>query len=142
MANVKFTDNSDKVLSALETQSEAALEAMGLLAEGYAKSNLTSFPRVDTGRLRNSVSHTRKGMDEYIGTNVSYAPYVELGTGPFAETTDGQPGGGRTDVPWFYKDQFGIGHLSYGMKPAHFLRKAVTDHQKELIGVAEEHLKK
>ena len=37
---------------------------------------------VDTGNLRNSITHT---VDEeepaaYIGTNVEYAPYQELGT--------------------------------------------------------------
>ena len=35
---------------------------------------------VDTGRLRNSISHTVDGEAAYIGTNVEYAPYLELGT--------------------------------------------------------------
>lgn len=35
---------------------------------------------VDTGRLRNSVTHLLKGYDCFIGTNVEYAPYVEEGT--------------------------------------------------------------
>ena len=34
---------------------------------------------VDTGRLRNSISHTVDGEAAYIGTNVEYAPFVELG---------------------------------------------------------------
>ena len=34
---------------------------------------------VDTGRLRNSISHAVDGEAAYIGTNVEYAPYVELG---------------------------------------------------------------
>ena len=34
---------------------------------------------VDTGRLRNSISHTTDDEAAYIGTNVEYAPYVELG---------------------------------------------------------------
>ena len=34
---------------------------------------------VDTGRLRNSISHTVDGEAAYIGTNVEYAPCVELG---------------------------------------------------------------
>ncbi|MDD7665132.1 MAG: HK97 gp10 family phage protein, partial [Lachnospiraceae bacterium] len=122
--NINIKDNSHEVLRALDSQKEAALEAIGLLAEGYAKSNLTEFPRVDTGRLRNSVSHARNGDDEYIGTNVEYAPYVELGTGVYAETNEGQPGGGRSE-PWFYKDDKGVGHITKGMKPAHFLKKAV-----------------
>lgn len=35
---------------------------------------------VDTGRLRNSVTHLLKGYDCFIGTNVEYALYVEEGT--------------------------------------------------------------
>ena len=35
---------------------------------------------VDTGRLRNSISHAVDGEAAYIGSNVEYAPYVELGT--------------------------------------------------------------
>lgn len=34
---------------------------------------------VDTGRLRNSISHTVDDEAAYIGTNVEYSPYVELG---------------------------------------------------------------
>lgn len=80
MANIKFTDRSKDVLRALLDDKEEALEAIGLAAEGYAKKNLTEFPRVDTGRLRSSISHARDGDNEYIGTNVEYAPYVDLGT--------------------------------------------------------------
>lgn len=76
ITDIKLTDNSDQILDALTGAKERALEAMGLLAEGYAKANLTQFPRVDTGRLRASVSHAREKDDEYIGTNVTYAPYV------------------------------------------------------------------
>ena len=35
---------------------------------------------VDTGRLRNSISHAVDGEAAYIGSNVEYAPYLELGT--------------------------------------------------------------
>lgn len=74
--SVKFTDNSDKVLDELDNAIEVALEEIGLTAEGYAKKECP----VDTGRLRNSISHDVKEKTAYIGTNVEYAPYVELGT--------------------------------------------------------------
>ena len=35
---------------------------------------------VRTGRLRNSITHARDDESAYIGTNVEYAAYVELGT--------------------------------------------------------------
>lgn len=73
---VNITDNSGEVLQELERKKAVALEAVGITAEGFAK-RLTP---VDTGRLRNSISHTVVGDDVYIGTNVEYGPYIELGT--------------------------------------------------------------
>lgn len=71
-------DNRDAIVDAIDRALVAALEEVGLVAEGYAK---RACP-VDTGRLRNSITHI---VDEgtrhvIIGTNVEYAPYVELGT--------------------------------------------------------------
>ena len=73
---VDYKDNSQQILSALEKGIKNGLEAIGLTAETYAKKETP----VDTGRLRNSISHTVDGEAAYIGTNVEYAPYVELGT--------------------------------------------------------------
>ena len=70
-----YKDNTAEVLSALERAKKRGLEAIGLTAEGHAKKETP----VDTGRLRNSVSHTTDDEAAYIGTNVEYAPYVELG---------------------------------------------------------------
>ena len=70
-----FKDNTEEVLSALERAKKRGLESIGLTAEGHAKKETP----VDTGRLRNSISHSTDGEAEYIGTNVEYAPYVELG---------------------------------------------------------------
>ena len=54
-----------------------AFEIMGGKAETYAK----QLCPVDTGRLRNSITHAQQDEDsEVIGTNVKYAPFVELGT--------------------------------------------------------------
>lgn len=71
-------DNREAIADAIDRALVAALEEVGLVAEGYAK---CACP-VDTGRLRNSITHI---VDEgtrhvIIGTNVEYAPYVELGT--------------------------------------------------------------
>jgi len=53
-----------------------ALEACGGKGETYAK----KLCPVDTGNLRNSITHQREGDDtELIGSDVEYAPYVELG---------------------------------------------------------------
>lgn len=70
-----YKDNTDEVLAALKMAKKRGLEAIGLTAEGYAKKDTP----VDTGRLRNSISHATDDEAAYIGTNVEYAPYVELG---------------------------------------------------------------
>ena len=89
---IKLDDHSDKVMQALKNYSEAALEAVGNQAVSYAKQNITEAGRVDTGALRNSVSHqVVKGENAvYIGTNQSYAIYNELGTGIYAEGGKGR----------------------------------------------------
>lgn len=71
-------DNAKEIAEAIAKQTAAALETVGLLAEGYAKKKCP----VDTGRLRNSITHTVDStmLEAYIGTNVEYAPHVELGT--------------------------------------------------------------
>ncbi len=71
-----YKDNTGEVLSALERAKKRGLEAIGLVAEGHAK----RITPVDTGRLRNSISHAKDDEAAYIGTNVEYAPYVELGS--------------------------------------------------------------
>lgn len=71
-----YKDNTQEVLDALEKAKKRGLEAIGLAAEGHAKKYETA---VDTGRLRNSISHATDDEAAYIGTNVEYAPYIELG---------------------------------------------------------------
>lgn len=70
-----YKDKTDEVLSALEKAKKRGLEAIGLVAEGHAK----KITPVDTGRLRNSIAHQVDKESVYIGTNVEYAPEIELG---------------------------------------------------------------
>lgn len=76
--DTKIESNVDEVLRELDQAKQRALEEIGLLAESYAK----QYCPVDTGRLRNSISHAVSESEQaaVIGTNVEYAPYVELGT--------------------------------------------------------------
>ena len=70
-----YKDNTDEVLAALEKAKKRGLEAIGLVAEGHAK----KITPVDTGRLRNSMAHAVDEDSAYIGTNTSYAIFVETG---------------------------------------------------------------
>lgn len=72
------TDNTEKVKTEFEKALKVALEEIGLVAEGYAK----KLCPVDTDRLRGSITHGVIDSEKtaYIGTNVEYGKYVELGT--------------------------------------------------------------
>lgn len=70
-------DNTDEFEEMLDSGIMAALEEIGLVAEAAAK----KLCPVDTGRLRNSITHALSGDDTVaIGTNVEYAIYVHEGT--------------------------------------------------------------
>lgn len=76
MASVTIKDNSASVKSQYDAAKKRSLEIIGLTAEGFAK----KLAPVDTGRLRNSITHETDDNAAYIGTNVEYAPHVEFGT--------------------------------------------------------------
>ncbi len=101
-------DNARQIADAIDQALAKALEEVGLVAEGYAKK---ACP-VDTGRLRNSITHQVRPSEKsvYIGTNVEYAPYVELGTSR--------------------------------MEPQPFLRPAAADHEGTYKKIFESNLKK
>lgn len=130
-----FQDNSDEVLTALNDKMSQALEAMAEKAETYAK----GLCPVDTGRLRNSISHTISGAGAitrtygdttgrsfgqsigsaadtektaFVGTNVEYAVYVET------DDRKSHPNG-----------------------QAHFLHDAVANHASEYSQIATSILK-
>lgn len=137
MSTVNFIDNSDAAIEAMNEAVEAALEAIGQQAVSHAKSNITEGGRVNTGALRNSISHI-VAMDEeavYVGTNQEYAIFNELGTGVFLD------GGGGRQTPWSYQDANGNWHRTSGMPPIHFLKNAVQGHEAEYQGIAEQAIK-
>lgn len=77
MASIKVANSHvDEVITALQSKKNIILEEWGLIAEAYASE---ACP-VDTGRLRASISHDHDDNTMMVGTNVEYAPYVELGT--------------------------------------------------------------
>ena len=77
---VNLNSHLNDVLNAEDEAVQRALEMIGLQGEAYAKSEITRQKAIDTGRLRNSISHEVVGDTAVIGTNVEYASYVELGT--------------------------------------------------------------
>lgn len=127
-----FDDHSDEVLSALEAALARGLEKCGLVAEGYAK----KLCPVDTGNLRNSITHTVADNGEraaYVGTNSEYGVYVECGTGIY------YPGGRQT--PWVYQDAKGNWHLTHGQRAKPYIKPAVADHAAQYTRIIEQELK-
>jgi len=96
---------NQKVIDELEKKLGNNLELVGALVESEATKEITAMGRVDTGRLKNSITHEtdKKGLVTRIGTNVEYAPFVELGT--------------------------------YKMQPAPFLRYALYKNEKQIIDI-------
>ena len=162
MIEINLTDNSDDVLRWLERAKQRALEEIGLAAEKYA---IMKTP-TDTGRLKNSITHAVKGDEVYIGTNVEYGIYVELGTGRYASNGKGRPGW------WVYvRDETGLGvkhasairkiyteaearkvmailrkkgldaHMTQGIKPHHMLRDAAANHTPQYKRIIDRALK-
>lgn len=116
---VVFTDNSPETLRELERASKAALEAVGNQAASFAKNNVLAAGRIATGTMRDKIDHKVQGDTVYIGTNVKYAIYNEMGTGIYIA-------GGRQS-PWAYKDAEGNWHRTRGMRPIHFLKNAAAN---------------
>ena len=88
--SVTVTSHVADVKGALRDAMEKAAKMAGGVIEGHAK----ELCPVKTGNLRNSITHALGGesvnggeiptdsngeVTVYVGTNVQYAPYVELG---------------------------------------------------------------
>ena len=127
-------DNSALILGLLELQIKVALEACGQQAVSHAKSNITAAGRVDTGAMRNSMTHQVQEHTCYVGTNNEYAPYHEYGTGIYADNGEGRKDG------WHYVDAKGNGHWTRGIKPIHFLKNAIANNQDEYRAIIKRYL--
>lgn len=128
---VEYNDFSPKVLAALKNAVNRGLKVCGETAVDYAQ----DLCPVDTGHLRNHITYQVKGDDCYIGTDVEYAPYVEFGTGIYAENGDGR------QTPWIWTDDSGQTHLTHGQKPQPFLRPAAQDHAREYRDILKDSLR-
>lgn len=130
-------DNSGDVLRELESKIEVILEAWGIQGVGAVQDIITAESRIDTGAMRNSISHQVEMGEQavYIGTDIEYAIYHELGTGIYLE------GGGGRQTPWAYQDANGEWHRTRGMKPIHMIKNGVSGSVNEFKSIANDILK-
>lgn len=110
-----------------------AMKKATLLVERSAKQKVPK----GTGELGRSItSDVEVGSDEVRGivyTPLEYAPYVEFGTGLFAEAGDG-----RKDVPWCYQDDKGEWHSTSGQRPQPFMRPALNENREQIKRLLED----
>ena len=114
---------------------ERAVSKAALLVEAEAKKKA---PR-DNGDLARSITSkvetSGKEVTGTVFTPLFYAPYVEYGTGLFAED-----GNGRKDVPWHYKDDKGEWHSTSGQHPQPFMRPALDENREQVLRIIMEGL--
>jgi HK97 gp10 family phage protein len=137
---VKF-EGLDEVLEAIDSIDDIndLNKVMGKACALVERAAKQKAPKGRTGELRNSItSKVEKEGNEIVGTiftPLHYAPYVEFGTGLFAES------GGRKDVPWRYEDEQGEWHTTSGMRPHPYMRPALYESQDKIIRMLKEGIK-
>ena len=127
MSSVKFNDFTIEVKTVIAGLAEKVLEEVAGELESQVKQNTA----VDTGKTKNSWTHNVKSSgDQYtatVGSPEENAIWEELGTGQYALNGNGRKGG------WFYVDEKGKGHFTYGKHPRRPLYKAYTSLKNKMI---------
>lgn len=117
----------DKLIDEVVDEQELS-QALGRACALVERAAKEKAPK-DTGELRRSITSEIRDNQGVVYTTLEYAPYVEYGTGLFAEN------GGRTDVPWCYQDDKGEWHSTSGMKPQPFMRPALDENRERIIEI-------
>lgn len=149
ITRVTLTDNTDLIRRAADEAIQRALERVGQFVEDEAKLELQKDPpRIDTGALRNSITHTVKNRTVIVGSNLSYSVYVHEGTGKYNSSgstgdkywvfvLNGNRQGTGSGKRYTYQEARRIvailkskgldAHMTNGMKPNRFLRNAIMN---------------
>lgn len=122
----------DRVLAKLDevASGEDIIQRLGIACALVERAAKELAPK-DNGELRRSITSKVEGTQGIVFTTLEYAPYVEYGTGLFAETA------GRKDVPWCYQDDEGNWHSTSGQKPQPFMRPALNNNRAEILKILE-----
>lgn len=149
----------DNVLNAIDELDDIGNleQALGKACALVERSAKQLAPK-DTGALRRSITSKIEGDKGIVYTPLEYAPYVEYGTGLYAED-----GNGRKEVPWVYveggssdgkskktvyaseADAYAAAaflqskgldaRVSYGREPHPYLRPALYENRQNIIRV-------
>ena len=117
----------DKVLANVKVAKKAALTMAGQVIQAAA---VPLINRV-SGDLAGSINYKVIDKDDEcrVGTNVEYAPYVEFGTGKYAEGGDGRK------TPWAFVDDQGKLWWTAGGRPFPYLRPALDNNSEQILKV-------
>ena len=139
MNDIVFHDNSPEFLRELSDRIDRTLEAVGIHLEGEAKEELNNSPRrIDTGLLRNSITHAISGgspaITSYRGDNPShYGGSKEVPSGSYSGTAPQDPDNARavyigTNVEYAPYVHEGTSRMT----PNRFLKNAATRNQNQI----------
>lgn len=138
---VKMDFHTDELLKDLEERKEKVLTMLGLQAEGYAKIEIESSPRrVDTGRLRNSITWAtlkEHSSPEYTSNDDADAVNADDGVTESQAEKDAVIIG--TNVEYAYEVH--EGNPEKKMTPNRFLRNAVEKYADEYKRIIDDELK-
>ena len=137
--DIKF-EGLDKLIGKIEDFDDvhamtSAMQDACNLVEGAAKDKAPK----DTGALRRSITSkvevTGNSIEGIVFTPLEYAPYVEYGTGLFAENGNGRK------TPWVYMDDKGNYHYTRGQHPQPYMRPALEENKDKIINIIKGALK-
>ena len=134
MSEIRF-DGLDEVLNSIDSlaSTEKVQAALGKACALVERSAKQKAPK-GIGELRRTITSKVEGLQGIVFSPLEYAPYVEYGTGIFAEE------GGRQDVPWCYQDDKGDWHTTSGQEPQPFMRPALDENREEILRILKEGL--
>lgn len=99
----------EEISKMLDNIDDNAIKGLGWACALVERAAKKKAPK-GKGNLRRSIASKVEGKEGIVYTPLEYAPYVEYGTGLFAEDNNG-----RQDVPWHYQDEKGNWHTTSGM---------------------------
>ncbi len=134
MSDIRL-EGVDEILNAMSDMAneEDIKRTLGRACALVERSAKEKAPK-GSGDLRRYIESRVEGATGIVVCPLEYAPYVEYGTGLFAENNNG-----RKDVPWCYKDEK-TGEFVYtkGQHPHPFMRPALYENREEILRILKE----
>lgn len=148
MADMKVSitaDNTKQAKEELQQKIRVALEAVGIQASSAAKEELQKSPkRIDTGLLRNSITHALDGgsaaIGSYKGSNASAYNGKWPEPGNYQGTTEKEANGAAVYIGTNVNYAIYVHEGTDKMAPNRFLKNAVENNKEQLIQIIKDQL--